>query len=97
MISAKRVGADAARVVRRILGGEDAGEMLPRPTEPVLLFDGTALARFGLNPPAGAEVVNPPAGRVEERPVLPVTGLAWAVGLAVAACLAVYLRRRYRP
>jgi hypothetical protein len=97
MISARSVGADAARVVLGLLRGEDAREMLPRPTGPVLRFDGTALARFGLKAPDGAEVVNPPAGRVEERPVLPVTGLAWAVGLAATVALIAFLRRRYRP
>jgi ABC-type uncharacterized transport system substrate-binding protein len=96
MVSANRMGADAARVVLRVLRGEDAREMLPRPSRPVLRFDGTALARFGLRAPDKAEVVNPPAGKVEERPVLPVTGLAWAAGLAATVALIVLLRRRYR-
>ncbi|WP_207263319.1 hypothetical protein [Desulfovibrio sp. Huiquan2017] len=94
MISAKDVGADAARVVRKILGGENVREMLPPPSRPALRFDGTALARFGLHAPDSAEVVNPPAGTVQERPVLPVTGLAWAVGLAGLIVLLVLLRRR---
>jgi ABC-type uncharacterized transport system substrate-binding protein len=96
MISAKGVGADAARVTLKVLRGENANEMLPRPTRAELRFDGTALARFGLKAPDNAEVVNPPAGKVEERPVLPVTGLAWAFGLAASVALAVLLRRRYR-
>ncbi|MGE4422440.1 MAG: ABC transporter substrate-binding protein [Pseudodesulfovibrio sp.] len=96
MIPAKNVGADAARVALRVLGGEDVREMLPRPTKPVLRFDGTALARYGLKAPDKAELINPPAGKVEERPILPVTGLAWAVGLAAAIALIVCLRRRYR-
>ena len=96
MLPAKAIGADAARVVLEILGGENANEMLPRSTRPVLRFDGTALARFGLKAPKNAEVVNPPAGKVEERPVLPVTGLAWALGLAGAVALIALLRRRYR-
>ncbi|WP_148266981.1 hypothetical protein [Pseudodesulfovibrio mercurii] len=97
MTSAKAVGADAARVVRRALDGEDVRELLPPPTRPVLRFDGTALARFGLRAPDKAEVVNPPAGTVEERPVVPVTGLIWVVGLAAAVVLIALLRRRYRP
>jgi hypothetical protein len=96
MLSAKGVGADAARVVLKVLRGGNVREMLPRPTQPVLRFDGTALARFGLKAPDKAEVVNPPAGKVEERPVLPATGLAWAAGLAAMAALIAFLRRRYR-
>jgi len=96
MITARKMGVDTASVVLNILDGENANEMLPRATRPVQRFDGTALARFGLKAPAEAEVVNPPAGKVEERPILPVTGLVWAVGLAGAAALAVFLRRRYK-
>jgi hypothetical protein len=96
MIPAKSVGADAARVVLKVLDGENPGEMLPRLTRPVLRFDGTALARFGLKAPDKAELINPPAGKVEERPILPVTGLAWGLGLAAAIALIAFLRRRYR-
>ena len=96
MIPAKSMGADAARVALKVLGGENANEMLPRPTRPVERFDGTALARYGLKAPEKGEVVNPPAGKVEERPILPVTGLAWALGLACAVALVLLLRRRYR-
>ncbi|XXJ21527.1 ABC transporter substrate-binding protein [Desulfovibrio caledoniensis] len=96
MIPAKSVGADAARVVLKVLDGENPGEMLPRLTRPVLRFDGTALARFGLKAPDKAELINPPAGKVEERPILPVTGLAWGLGLAAAIALVAFLRRRYR-
>ncbi|WP_319582835.1 hypothetical protein [uncultured Pseudodesulfovibrio sp.] len=96
MIPARTLGESAARVVLKILGGENANEMLPRPTKPILRLDGTALARFGLKAPKDAEVLNPPAGTVEERPILPVTGVVWALGLAAAVALAVLLRRRYR-
>jgi hypothetical protein len=96
MVPAKEVGAEAARTVLQILGGENVNEMLPRTIRPVLRLDGTALARYGLRAPGNAEVINPPAGKVEERPVLPVTGLAWALGLAAAIALAALLRRRYK-
>ncbi|OIQ49776.1 hypothetical protein BerOc1_01701 [Pseudodesulfovibrio hydrargyri] len=96
MIPAKDMGADAARVVLKALDGEKVSEMLARPTRPVLRFDGTALARYGLKAPDKAELVNPPAGKVEERPILPVTGLAWALGLAATAALAAFLRGRYK-
>ncbi|WFS62273.1 hypothetical protein LF599_16665 [Pseudodesulfovibrio thermohalotolerans] len=96
MIPAKNVGENAARVALKVLDGVDVREMLPVSTEPVMRFDGTALARFGLHAPDGAEVVNPPAGKVEERSVLPVTGLAWALGLAALVVLAMLVHRRPR-
>ncbi|WP_316896437.1 hypothetical protein [Pseudodesulfovibrio indicus] len=95
MISGVDAGRDAAGLVRRALGGEPIREMLPRPTAPSLRFDGTALARFGLQVPEQAGVVNTPQA-VEESPALPVTGLAWGFGLAAVVGLFVYLRR-YRP
>jgi hypothetical protein len=95
MISGVDAGRDAAGLVRRALGGEPVREMLPRPTAPSLRFDGTALARFGLQVPEQAGVVNTPQA-VEESPALPVTGLAWGFGLAAVVGLFVYLRR-YRP
>ena len=97
LVTARDVGADAARLAKRVLGGESVSEMLPQATRPKLHFDGTALARYGMKAPEGAEVINPPVGRVEERSVLPVTGLAWAMGLAFAVALLMLLRRRYRP
>lgn len=96
MVPAKDVGESAARVAMKVLNGEDVREMLPVSTEPVMRFDGTALARFGLHAPDGAEVVNPPAGKVEERSVLPVTGLAWTLGVAGIVGLAMLIRRRPR-
>jgi hypothetical protein len=95
MISGQTIGRSVARLVTRISRGEAVQEMLPEPTRPELRFDGTALAKFGLKAPAGAETTNQPARHVAEDSALPVSGLAWALGLTILVAL-LYGVRRYR-
>jgi len=95
LITPNDVGRNVAAVVKRILKGEPAQEMLPEPIRPRLCFDGTALARFNLKPPKGAQVYNDPAKTVATPSALPVSGLAWCFGLAVFGLL-LFLLRRYR-
>ncbi|MCJ2165190.1 MULTISPECIES: hypothetical protein [unclassified Pseudodesulfovibrio] len=95
MISGRTIGRDAARLVTRIGQGEAVQEMLPEPTRPELRFDGTALTRFGLKAPPGAEITNQPVRHVVDESALPVSGLAWVFGLAALVAL-LYGIRRYR-
>ncbi len=97
MVRAQAQGAAAAQVVRRILAGESAAEMLPEAVQPVPVVDFTALTRFGIpstrlsddtlavNVPQHPEE---PSGAISSGTVL---GLAGAVALAL---LAVMVRRR---
>ena len=96
MITAKNVGLNAAHVVKHILAGENAQEMLPRPVEPELRLDGTAMARFGIPIPEGAIVVNKPQRTIEPDYAVPVGAIGITFGLTVF-CIVFYLYRRYKP
>lgn len=95
LVTGRETGRRAVRLARRILAGEPAREMLPRPVPAATVLDGTALARFGMTPPADATVVNAPdaAGTADE--ITEGFATMTTAGLLVFAAL-LFLFRRYR-
>lgn len=96
IISGKAVGLDAARLVDRILHGENVQEMLPQPVHSELILDGNALARFGISAPDRATIVNPPEAVAETENAIPANAAGWGVGIILCGGL-FFLFRRYKP
>ena len=95
LVTGRDAGRSAVRLAQRILAGEPAREMLPEPVAARMVFDGSALARFGLTPPAGATVVNAPEIPDGSGQVASGFALMAVAGLAAFAVL-LFLLRRYR-
>lgn len=96
MISGKAVGLNAARLVDRILHGENIQEMLPQPVHSELILDGNALARFGISAPDKATIINPPKMAAEAEDAIPANATGWGVGIILCVGL-FFLFRRYKP
>nr|WP_321513313.1 hypothetical protein [uncultured Pseudodesulfovibrio sp.] len=96
LISGNAVGQDAARLVKKILQGENIQEMLPQPVHGSLILDGKALARFGISPPEGATVVNPPETVSEPENAISTNMIGWFFGILLCAGL-FFLFKRYKP
>jgi len=96
MVSGKAVGQDAARLVKRILKGENVQEMLPQPVHSELILDGKALARFGITAPDEASIVNKAETVAEAENAIPTNAAGWGIGLILCAGL-FFLFRRYKP
>jgi hypothetical protein len=94
----KNQGSSAAKLIKRILAGEPAEEMLPQPPQPQLVADATVLARFGIqaqNIPLlqTAQLVNKPVRPTETDTITSSGILSAALGLVALAALLYLLRR----
>lgn len=90
-------GREVALLVERAQAGEAVREMLPQPPAPQPVFDGTALARFGIaSVPPDAVVVNVPARPEAAGHVASSDFLLWAAALAALLCLLFGVRRFYK-
>lgn len=97
LVRGEELGKDVGELVLRIRDREPIREMLPMPTPAVPFFDATALARFNLPTPEGAQIINAPELPEKEEgadsaPIL------WLSGLVLAAILFLVIRRAdYKP
>ena len=95
LVTGRETGRQAVRLVRRILAGESAREMLPKPVPAETVLDGLALARYGMTPPPGATVVNAPDATDASDQITEGFATMTTAGLLAFAVL-LFLFRRYR-